>query len=252
MAKIVRFRHGDDIAYGVAQMEGVTLYQGSPFVVWEPTETMLGWDEIKVLSPVLPTKVVGVEGNHVDPDGHAPADPCLFLKPNTSVVGPGAAVVLPSASPVHAVHHQAELAVVIGRIARHVRVEDAGSYILGYTAANDVTSPELMHDPRLLTRSKGYDAFCPLGPVIETEFDPLEQHTVECLVDDELRQSALTSEMVLGPGELVSHVSSVMTLLPGDVILTGTTGAADPVYPGEVMEVRVEGVGALVNPVARR
>ena len=250
MAKIVRFRHGEDIAYGVAQMEGVTLYQGSPFVVWEPTETMLGWDEIRVLSPVLPTKVVGVEGNYVDPDGYPTSDPYLFLKPTTSVVGLGAPVVLPPM--ISSVNHEAELAVVMGRVARHVRVEDAGSYILGYTAANDVTLPELMENPQLLTQSKGYDTFCPLGPMIETEFDPLEQHAVECLVDDDPRQSAFTSEMVLGPGELVSYVSSVMTLLPGDVILTGTTSGGAPVYPGEVMEVRVEGVGALVNPVVRR
>lgn len=249
MARIVRFRHGDDIAYGVAQLEGVTLYNGSPFVVWEPTETMLGWDEVKVLSPVLPTKVVGVEGNHAHPDDHAPTEPYLFLKPNTSVVGPGAPVTVPVST--SSVTHEAELAVVVGRIARRVRVEDASAYILGYTAANDVTVPELAESPRHLTRTKGYDTFCPLGPMIETEFDPLEQHAVECLVDDELRQSGFTSEMVLGPGELVSYVSSVMTLLPGDVILTGTTSGGEPVYPGEIMEVRVEGVGVLVNPVVR-
>lgn len=250
MAKIVRFRHGEDIAYGVAQMEGVTLYKGSPFVLWEPTETMLGWDEIRVLSPVLPTKVVGVEGNHADPDGYVFAEPHLFLKPTTSVVGPGAPVAVPPRT--SSVSHEAELAVVMGRVASRVRVEDAGAYILGYTAANDVTAPELMESSRNLTQAKGYDSFCPLGPMIETEFDPLEQHAVECLVDDDLRQSALTSEMVLGPGELVSYISSVMTLLPGDVILTGTTTGGEPVFPGELMEVRVEGVGVLVNPVVRR
>lgn len=249
MAKIVRIRHGGDIAYGLAEMEGVTLYQGSPFVVWEPTETMLGWDEVKVLAPVLPTKVVGVGGNHADPDDYRASDPYLFLKPTTSVVGPGAGVAVPPM--LSAVSHEAELAVVIGRIARHVRVEDAGSHILGYTVANDVTAPGLQDDLQHLTRAKGFDTFCPLGPMIETEFDPLEQHPVDCLVDDDLRQSAFTSEMVFGPGELVSYVSSVMTLLPGDVILTGTTEGGGPVYPGEVMEVRIEGVGALMNPVVR-
>lgn len=249
MAKVIRFRHGDDIAYGVAEMEGVTLYEGSPFVVWEPTEVTLGWDEIRVLSPVLPTKVIGVGGNHVDPDDHGPVEPYLFLKPTTSVIGPGAGVAVPPMT--SAVSYEAELAVIIGRIARHVRVEDAGSYILGYTAANDVTSPDLLGGPEHLTRAKGFDSFCPLGPLIETEFDPLEQHPVECLIDDDLRQSALTSEMVYGPGELVSFVSSVMTLLPGDVILTGTTNGGEPAYPGEIMEVRIEGIGALVNPVVR-
>lgn len=249
MAKIVRFRYGDDIAYGVAEMEGVTLYNGSPFVVWEPTETMLGWDEIKVLSPVLPTKVVGVGDNHADPDDHKPADPYLFLKPTTSVVGPGAGVAVPPVT--SSVTYEAELAVVIGRVARHVRVEDAGAHILGYTVANDVSAPELMGRPQHLTWAKGFDTFCPLGPMIETEFDPLEQHPVECLIDDDLRQTAFTCDLVFGPGELVSYVSSVMTLLPGDVIMTGTTNWGDPVYPGEMMEVRIEGVGVLVNPVVR-
>ena len=170
MAKIVRIRHGEDIAYGLAEMEGVTLYQGSPFVVWEPTETMLGWDEVKVLAPVLPTKVVGVGGNQADPDDHHPSDPYLFLKPTTTVVGPGAGVVVPPM--LRAVSPEAELAVVMGRVARHVRVEDAGAYILGYTVANDVTAPGLEANLQHLTRAKGFDTFCPLGPMIETEFDP--------------------------------------------------------------------------------
>lgn len=247
MAKIVRFRHGDEIAYGLAEMEGITLYRGSPFVVWEPTETMLAWDDVRVLSPVLPTKVVGVGGNYVDPDDPFPAEPYIFMKPTTSVVGPGAEVVIPPA--LSMVSHEAELAVIIGRVARHIRVEDAGAYILGYTAANDITARDLMEDPVHLTRAKGYDTFCPLGPMIETEFDPLEQQAVECLVDGELRQSGFSSEMMFGPGELVSYVSSMMTLLPGDVILTGTPDGVGPVYAGNVMEVRIEGIGSLVNMV---
>ncbi len=249
MVKIVRFRCGDEIAYGLAEMEGVTLYKGSPFVVWEPTEAVLGWDEIRVLSPVLPTKVVGVGRNYLDPDEYSPGDPYFFLKPTTSVVGPGAGVVVPPM--VSGVSHEAELAVIMGRVARHVRVEDAGPYILGYTAANDVTARELRDSPEQLTRAKGFDTFCPLGPVIETEFDPLEQQAVECLVNGELRQSAFTSEMVFGPGELVSYVSSVMTLLPGDVILAGTPDGVGAVYPGDVMEVRIDGIGSLVNPVVK-
>ncbi len=249
MAKIVRFRHGDEIAYGLAEMEGITFYRGSPFVVWEPTETVLSWEEVRVLSPVLPTKVVGVGRNYVDPDDHSPGDPYIFLKPTTSVVGPGAGVVVPPA--VSVVSHGAELAVIIGRVARHIRVEDARAYILGYTAANDITARELLDSPEQITRAKGFDTFCPLGPVIETEFDPLEQQAVECLIDGELRQSAFTSEMMFGPGELVSYVSSMMTLLPGDVILTGTPDGVGPVYPGDVMEVRIEGIGGLINPVVR-
>jgi 2-keto-4-pentenoate hydratase/2-oxohepta-3-ene-1,7-dioic acid hydratase in catechol pathway len=249
LAKIVRVRYGDDIAYGLAEMEGVTLYEGSPFVVWEATETMVGWDEVKVLSPVLPTKVVGVGGNYADPDDYRPSDPYLFLKPTTSVVGLGTGVAVPPMFP--SVTFEAALAVVMGRVARRVRVEDAGAHILGYTVANDVTAPDLGDSLQHLTRAKGFDTFCPLGPMIETEFDPLEQHPVDCLVNDDLRQSSLTSEVVYGPGELVSYVSSVMTLLPGDVILTGPTEGGVSVYPGEIMEVRIEGVGALMNPVVR-
>ena len=249
MAKIVRFRYGDQIAYGVAETGGVTLYEGSPFVVWEPTEIMLGWGEIKVLAPVLPTKVVGVERNHCEPDDYSPHHPYIYLKPTTSVVGPGAGVAMPPAA--SGVIYEAELAVIMGRVARHIRVEDAGAYIFGYAAVNDVNVPELLGSPEHVTRAKGFDTFCPLGPVIETEFDPLEQHTVECLIDGDLRQSAFTSEMIFGPGELVSYISSMMTLLPGDVILTGTTAGKDVAYPGEVMEVRIEGVGTLVNPVMR-
>ena len=249
--KLVRFRSGEDIAYGLAEAAGVTLYVGSPLVAWEPTETVVPWDAVHLLAPVLPSKVVCVGKNYVDHademGGQVPEEPLIFLKPATAVVGPDAGVSYPSLST--EVHHEAELAVVIGRVARHVRAEDASSYILGYTAANDVTARDLQRRDGQWARAKGFDTFCPLGPAIETEFDPLERMAIVCRVNGEVRQSGFTSEMVFGVGEILEYVSRVMTLLPGDVILTGTPAGVGPVVPGDLMEVEIDGIGTLQNRV---
>jgi 2-keto-4-pentenoate hydratase/2-oxohepta-3-ene-1,7-dioic acid hydratase in catechol pathway len=252
--KIVRMKAGDDIAYGVADVEGVLLYRGSPFVAWEPTETVVPWDSVQLLAPVLPTKVVGVGRNYID---HAdernvpvPDEPLIFLKPATSVIGPDANVVHPSIS--EEVHHEAELAAVIGKVARHVRAEDASPFIIGYTAANDVTARDLQARDGQWTRAKGFDTFCPLGPAIETELDPLEKLAVICRVDGEVRQAGFTSDMVFGVAEILEYVTAVMTLLPGDVILTGTPSGISKVEPGQVMEVEIDGVGTLSNRLVRR
>lgn len=250
--KLVRFRSGDDIAYGLAEAAGVTLYHGSPLVAWEPTETVVPWESVHLLAPVLPSKVVCVGKNYLDHaeemGGTVPEEPVIFLKPATSVVGPDTPVVYPSIST--EVHHEAELAVVIGRVARHVRAEDASSFILGYTAANDVTARDLQRRDGQWTRAKGFDTFCPLGPAIETEFDPLERMGIVGRVNGEVRQSGFTSDMVFGVAEIVEFVSRVMTLLPGDVVLTGTPAGVGPVEPGDLMEVEIDGIGTLQNRVA--
>ena len=249
--KIVRFKAGEDIAYGLAEAEGVTLYQGSPFVAWEATETMIPWESVQLLAPVLPSKVVAVGKNYVDHaaemDSDVPEEPIIFLKPATSVVGPGANVVYPPIST--EVHHEAELAVVIGRIARNIRAEDASQYIFGYTAANDVTARDLQRKDGQWTRAKGFDTFCPLGPAIETELDPLERLAVIARVNGEVRQAGFTADLVFGVAEILEFISRVMTLLPGDVILTGTPSGVGPVQPGDVMEVEVDGIGVLANRV---
>lgn len=252
--KIVRFKAGDDIAYGVADAEGVLVYRGTPFVAWEPTETVVPWDSVHLLAPVLPTKVIAVGRNYVD---HAeernvpvPEEPLIFLKPATSVVGPEANVVYPSISA--EVHHEAELAVVIGKVARYVNAEDASSHVIGYTAANDVTARDLQHKDGQWARAKGFDTFCPLGPAIETELDPLERLAVICRVNGEVRQAGFTSDMVFGVAEIIEYVSAVMTLLPGDVILTGTPSGIGKVEPGDVMEVEIDGIGILLNRVVKR
>ncbi|MFP5331762.1 MAG: fumarylacetoacetate hydrolase family protein [Acidimicrobiia bacterium] len=251
--KIVRFRAGDDIAYGLAESEGVTLYQGSPFFVWEPTETMIPWERVQLLAPTLPSKVLCVGKNYVDHaaefDGEVPEEPVIFMKPATSVIGPDARIVLPPQSDL--VHHEAELVAVIGKVAKNVRAEDAHQYIFGYTAGNDVTARDLQARDGQWTRAKGFDTFCVLGPAIETEFDPLEKMEVSCRVNGELRQSGFTSDMVFGVAEVLEYVSAVMTLLPGDVIMTGTPAGVGPIEHGDLVEVEVEGIGVIANTAVR-
>jgi 2-keto-4-pentenoate hydratase/2-oxohepta-3-ene-1,7-dioic acid hydratase in catechol pathway len=252
--KIVRFKTGNDIAYGLAEAAGVTVYQGSPFVAWEPTETMVPWEVVQLLSPVIPTKVVCVGRNyveHAEELGHEiPEEPVIFLKPATAVIGPDAPVFYPPSS--SSVHHEAELAAVVGRVARNVAAEDADRYIFGYTAANDVTARDLQEKDGQWTRAKGFDSFCPLGPVIETELDPLERLAIICRVNGDVRQAGFTSDMVFAVAELFEFVTRVMTLLPGDVLLTGTPSGVGPVLPGDVMEVEIDGVGVLANRVVSR
>ena len=253
--KIVRVDSSvDDITYGAVEPEGIRLHLGSPFVAWEPTETVVGWDQARLLAPVIPTKVVAVGKNYVDHaaefDSEVPEEPLIFLKPPTSVIGPLQSIALPSVS--SNVHHEAELAIVVGKVARDVRIEDAGSYILGYTAANDVTARDLQRSDGQWARAKGFDTFCPLGPAIDTDLDPLEGLQVTCRVNGELRQSGSTADMVFGVSELFSYISHVMTLLPGDVILTGTPAGVGPIAAGDRVEVEIEGIGVLMNTVVAR
>ncbi|HSJ83399.1 MAG TPA: fumarylacetoacetate hydrolase family protein [Acidimicrobiia bacterium] len=252
--KIVRIKAGDDIAYGVADVEGVLVYRGSPFVAWEPTETVVPWDSAQLLAPVLPSKVVAVGRNYEDHaaerGGEVPDEPLIFLKPATSVIGPDANVVHPAIS--NDVQHEAELAAVVGRVARHVKAEDASAFILGYTAANDVTARDLQMKDGQWARAKGFDTFCPLGPALETELDPLEKLAVICRVNGEVRQAGFTSDMVFGVAEILEYVTAVMTLLPGDIILTGTPAGISRVVPGDLMEVEIDGIGVLQNRVVAR
>lgn len=250
--KIVRVdAEADDITYGTVEPDGIRLYHGSPLFQWERSETVLPITHVKLLAPVIPTKVVAVGRNYVDHaqemQAQVPDTPIIFLKPPTSVIGPLAPIRIPSESV--EVHHEAELAVVIGKVTRNVDAEDAGPHILGYTIANDVTARDLQRSDGQWTRAKGFDTFCPLGPAIDTEFDPTEPHRITCTVDDDLRQDGSTVDMVFGVADLVAFVSTVMTLLPGDVILTGTPAGVGPILPGDRVEIEIEGIGALMNPV---
>ncbi|MFQ5522260.1 MAG: fumarylacetoacetate hydrolase family protein [Acidimicrobiia bacterium] len=249
--KIVRIKADDDIVYGVADAEGVLVYRGSPFVAWEPTETVVPWEKVHLLAPVLPTKILCVGQNYEDHAGEmgeeVRSEPLVFMKPATAVVGPNSAVVHPPIS--NEVHHEAELAVVISRPARNIKAEDASAYIFGYTAANDVTARDLQAKDGQWTRAKGFDTFCPLGPAIETELDPTERLAVICRVNGEVRQAGFTADMVFGVGQIVEYITAFCTLLPGDVILTGTPSGVSKVEPGDLMEVEVDGIGTLANRV---
>jgi len=203
---------------------------------------------------VIPrSKVIGVGLNYAEHasemDERSSDDPVVFLKPNTAVIGPDDPIRLPAE--VGRVDHEGELAIVIGSLAKNVRREDFASVVLGYTIANDVTARDLQARDGQWTRAKGFDTFCPLGPVIETEIDPSDIR-LETRVDGELRQAASTSEMVHDIPTLVEFVSSIWTLLPGDVILTGTPAGVGAIRDGEVVEVLIEGIGSLKNPVIAR
>src|SRR5262249_16650069 len=178
--------------------------------------------------------------------GEAPADPVLFLKPSTAVVGPDDPVRLPSLS--SQVHHEGELAVVIGRLVRELPIERAMEAVLGYTCGNDVTARALQRAAGQWRRAKGFDTFCPLGPWVVTDVDP-DDLLLRCSVDGQVRQEARTSDLLHPVAELVSYASAVMTLLPGDVLLTGTPAGVGPIVAGDVVEVTVDGIGTLRNPV---
>lgn len=237
---------GPDDDAVLAVIEGDPLYRPV-----QPTGERVPLADARLLAPVIPrSKIVGVGRNYAEHAAESgsdvPDEPLLFLKPNTSVVGPGESVVLPAAS--QRVEHEAELAVVIGRLCKQVPRERVADVVLGYTCANDVTARDLQRRDGQWARAKGFDTFCPLGPWISTELDPSDQQ-VECRVDGQVRQRARTGEMVHDVASLVSFVSSVFTLLPGDVILTGTPAGVGPLHAGATVEVEISGLGTLVHTV---
>ena len=225
---------------------------GSPFGEYERQDPTLPLEETRLLAPARPTKIVCVGRNYVahaqEHNAEVPEIPLLFLKPPSAIIGPGDAILLPPQS--QQVEHEAELAVVIGRRGRWIPLEEAREYILGYTIANDVTARDLQRRDGQWTRAKGFDTFCPLGPWIDTAFDPSDA-LITARVNDDLRQMGSTRDMVFSVAQLIAFISSVMTLEPGDVILTGTPAGVGPLHPGDVVEIHIEGLGTLRNPVRR-
>jgi 2-keto-4-pentenoate hydratase/2-oxohepta-3-ene-1,7-dioic acid hydratase in catechol pathway len=250
--KIARFSHAGSIDFGIVDEDALVVLAGDPmFAGFDTTGERVPLGKVgALLAPVIPrSKVVAVGKNYRDHAAEmgrdAPAEPLLFLKPNTAVIGLGDAIVLPPQSA--QVDFEGELAVVIGTIAKNVKAEDAAAYIFGYTVANDVTARDLQKIDGQWTRAKGFDTFCPLGPVIETELKP--DAIIRTRVNGELKQDAKISDMVHDIPSIVAYASSVFTLLPGDVILTGTPAGVGPIVAGDTVEVEIEGVGSLVNPV---
>ena len=250
--RLVRFRFGDRIATGALDdgSDAVRVLAGTYFEQPVPTGDEIPLDDVRLLAPILPSKVVCLGKNYAahaaEFDSEVPEEPLLFLKPSTSVIGPGDAIPLPSIS--RRVDYEGELAVVIGRLARSVRAEEAFRYILGYTCANDVTLRDLQRRDGQWTRAKGFDGSCPLGPWIQTELDPNDAR-VETRVNGDTRQSATTAEMVFGVATVIEYITTFMTLLPGDVVLTGTPEGVGKLEPGDRVEVEVDGLGVLANPV---
>jgi 2-keto-4-pentenoate hydratase/2-oxohepta-3-ene-1,7-dioic acid hydratase in catechol pathway len=257
--RIVRFASAQGMSFGVLDGDGnVAQIEGHPFGRIQFTGVRYAQADIRLLSPILPSKVVGIGKNYAEHvtemnTGDAPKEPLMFLKPSTSVIGPEDAIRIPQGST--NVHHEVELAVVIGaRGARNVTPEQAMSSVFGYTIGNDISERDFQKGDGQWTRAKGFDSFCPLGPWIETDLgglglDPSDLE-ISCTVDGEPRQKSRTSLLLFDIPRLISHVSQVMTLLPGDVILTGTPSGVGPIRPGQRVECTIEGLGTLANPVA--
>ncbi len=254
--RIARFTTGEDPAYGlvdgagekIAEITGDPLYQRI-----ELTGATHLVEEVRLLAPVIPrSKVIGIGRNYAEHaremGGEAPAEPLMFLVPNTAVVGPGDPVVLPPQT--SEVHYEGELAVVIGRLCKDVAVSDALSVVFGYTCADDVTARDLQRSDGQWARAKGFDSFCPLGPWIETDLD-VASCRITTTLDGEVVQDGSTEDMVHDVAALIAHVSAAFTLLPGDVILTGTPAGVGPVVAGQRVEVEIEGIGVLSNPFVR-
>lgn len=228
----------------------VGLIEGSLFGEFRRVEASLAFSDVQLLAPVKPGKIVCIGRNYVahaeEHEAEVPDTPLIFLKPPSSIIDPGSTIFLPPQS--NQVEHEAELAVVIGKSGRWISTEAAMDYVLGYTVANDVTARDLQRRDGQWTRGKGFDTFCPIGPWIETDFDPNDT-MITCHVNDELRQMGTTRDMVFTVRQLIVFISSVMTLEPGDLILTGTPSGVGPLQPGDQVAITIEGLGEITNPV---
>jgi 2-keto-4-pentenoate hydratase/2-oxohepta-3-ene-1,7-dioic acid hydratase in catechol pathway len=254
--KIARFTSGgSDPQFGIVDDEDLVVLAGDPmFQGFETTGERVALAEARLLAPVIPrSKVVGIGLNYPGVEALLPpgskTDPVVFLKPNTAVVGPGDAIQLP---PVEGrVIHEGELAIVIGSVAKRVREEDADDVVFGYTIANDVTAIDQMLADGQWARAKGYDTFCPIGPFIETDLDP-RGVPIRTVVDGQERSTGHTRDLVLSIPEIIAMVSDVWTLLPGDLILTGSPLGRLEIEDGQRVEIEIGTLGRLVNPVRTR
>ena len=250
---IARYAIGGEIFYGALEGDRLHRLAGSPFVSLGRTGVSDRLDAAQLLCPVEAPRIFGVGLNYVahiqESGAKTPETPLLFMKPSGTAIGPGAPIVYPHEG--KNVHFEAELAVVIGKTARRVTKADALGYVLGYTCANDVSERVIQKvemDQGALLVGKGFDSFCPLGPVIATDLDPTNLK-IGARVNGQTRQASNTSDLLFGVADLVTYLSSAMTLLPGDIIITGTPSGVGPVVPGDVVDIEIEGVGVLTNPV---
>lgn len=261
--KVARFQAEGEISYGILDEaedgEGIELVEltTDPMLQgYDTTGRRFRLEDVRLLAPVIPrSKVVCVGKNYADhvaemksvTGGGVPEEPLLFMKPNTSVIGPGDTIVRPSIS--ERVEHEGELALIIGAVAKDVPEERALEYVYGFTCANDVSARDIQVKDGQWTRGKSFDTFCPLGPVIETDPENIENMRVTTRVNGEVRQDGNTSQLIFSLARIVAHASQAFTLLPGDVILTGTPAGVGPLESGDVVEVEIEGIGILRNTV---
>lgn len=249
--RFVRYQQGNNEArYGWIYGDQVGPIEGNPFGEYRRLEVDTPIASVKLLPPVLPGKIICVGRNYVEHarehDEEVPQIPLLFMKPSSSCIGIGDEIVHPPQT--KQMEHEGELAVIIGKKGRWIQAERALDYVLGYTIGNDVTARDLQRSDGQWTRAKGFDTFCPLGPWIDTDFDPSDA-LISCRVNDELRQMASTREMVFTVSQLIAFTSTIMTLEPGDVILTGTPAGVGVLLPGDTVKIEIEGIGTLSNPV---
>jgi 2-keto-4-pentenoate hydratase/2-oxohepta-3-ene-1,7-dioic acid hydratase in catechol pathway len=251
--RIARFSHDGEVSFGVVEADAIAQISAHPFGPLEFTGGRVALSSVRLLAPVLPSKVVAIGKNYADHaaemGGDVPERPLIFLKPSTAVVGPGDEVAAPPSS--ERVDYEGELAVVIGRLCRDVPEQRAMDVVLGYTCGNDVTARDQQRADGQWSRAKGYDTFCPLGPWIETEVDAGDLR-ITTRLNGEVKQDARTSLIVHKIPSLIAYITSCMTLLPGDVILTGTPEGVGPMRVGDSVEVEIEGIGVLANPVVGR
>jgi 2-keto-4-pentenoate hydratase/2-oxohepta-3-ene-1,7-dioic acid hydratase in catechol pathway len=250
--RIVRYRiKNENPRAGWLLENKVGIIEGDIFGEYRRQEAEIPMAEVKLLAPVLPSKIICLGRNYAEhareQEAELPSVPLIFMKPPSAVLDPGGTILLPPQS--KQVEHEAELVVVIGRRGRNLIAEQAPGHILGYTVGNDVTARDLQRSDGQWTRAKGFDTFCPFGPWIDTEFDASDA-LITCRVNGQPRQLASTRDMVFNVGQLIAFISSVMTLEPGDLIFTGTPAGVGPLVPGDTVEVEIEGLGRLSNPVA--
>lgn len=250
--RIIRYQTASQSpSFGWVMEDKVGDLEGSPFSQFSRAEAIHPLEEVKLLPPVIPSKIICVGRNYVahakEHDAEVPEVPLIFLKPPSTIIAHGETIHLPPQS--QQVEHEAELVVVIGKTGRWIPPEDANDHVFGFTIANDVSARDLQFRDGQWTRGKGFDTFCPLGPWIETEFDPADA-VITCHVNDEMRQMASTRDMVFNVRQLIAFVSSVMTLYQGDLLLTGTPAGVSTIVDGDIVEVSIEGIGSLHNPVA--
>jgi 2-keto-4-pentenoate hydratase/2-oxohepta-3-ene-1,7-dioic acid hydratase in catechol pathway len=247
--RFARVARPDGPAFVEIVDDHAVLLEGHPFAGVRRTDQVAPLQSVRLLAPIIPTKILCVGRNYADHaaelNNEVPEEPLIFLKPTTAVVGPGDNIVLPALS--NNVHHEAELVAVIGRLTRNIAVEDALDAVFGYTCGNDVTARDIQRSDKQWTRGKGFDTFCPIGPVIDTDVDPSDGLAVRCTVNGEVRQESSTADLIFNIAQLVAYCAAFTTLLPGDVILTGTPAGVGPLHDGDSVTVSVEGIGDLTN-----